>query len=248
MRLVLALVVLLATLTVRPAPALAANCQFVLGFQALHDLIPSIAGDCLVDENHNPTNGDGLQETQHGLMVWRKADNWTAFTDGYRTWINGPYGLQERLNTQRFPWEAPSRVGPADAYPDPSITPGATNPAVTQATIQSTICVSGWTATVRPPVSFTEPLKIQQIAEYHFADTSVSDYEEDHFISLEIGGAPSDPRNLWPEHYATPDGARQKDVVENYLHRQVCAGAMTLAAAQHAITTDWVAVYQTISG
>jgi hypothetical protein len=50
-------------------------------------------------------NGDGLQSTTRGLMVWRKSDNWTAFTDGFRTWINGPSGVQERLNTQRFPWE-----------------------------------------------------------------------------------------------------------------------------------------------
>jgi hypothetical protein len=43
-------------------------------------------------------------------MVWRKADSWTAFTDGYRTWINGPFGLQQRLNTQRFPWESDAGV------------------------------------------------------------------------------------------------------------------------------------------
>lgn len=88
-----------------PQPTFAANCTYVLGFKALHDLRPSVVGDCLVDEHHNPQNGDGLQETSGGLLVWRKADNWTAFTDGYRTWINGPYGLQERLNSQRFSWE-----------------------------------------------------------------------------------------------------------------------------------------------
>ena len=41
-----------------------------------------------------------------GLLVWRKADNHTAFTDGYRTWVDGPKGVQKRLNTQRFAWEA----------------------------------------------------------------------------------------------------------------------------------------------
>jgi acetyl esterase/lipase len=94
-------------------PALGTSCQFVLGFATLHAMIPTIVGDCLVDEHHNPVNGDGLQETTGGLLVWRKADNWTAFTDGYRTWINGPFGLQERLNTQRFPWEggAPAAAG-----------------------------------------------------------------------------------------------------------------------------------------
>jgi hypothetical protein len=106
-------------------PAHAASCQFVLGFKTLHDLIPDVVGDCLVDEHHNPTNGDGLQETTGpagghgtGLLVWRKADNWTAYTDGYHTWINGPFGLQERLNTDRFSWEGtviPAAPTPARA-------------------------------------------------------------------------------------------------------------------------------------
>ena len=70
-----------------------------------------------------------------------------------------------------------------------------------------------------------------------------ADYEEDHFISLELGGSPTDPRNLWPEPYGPKPGAREKDAVENYLHKQVCSGAMTLAQAQRAITTDWYKVY-----
>jgi hypothetical protein len=84
----------------------AAGCRFVLGFATLHEMIPQIVGRCLDDEQHNPVNGDGLQHTTGGLLVWRKSDNWTAFTDGYRTWINGPHGLEERLNSQRFPWES----------------------------------------------------------------------------------------------------------------------------------------------
>jgi len=104
---------------ISPAPAQGATCQFVLGFRALHDMIPNTVGDCLVDEHHNPSNGDGLQETTHGLLVWRKADNWTAFTDGYRTWVNGPYGVQQRLNTQRFPWEADAANFPPAASTNP---------------------------------------------------------------------------------------------------------------------------------
>ena len=95
-----------------PPTAKAADCGFVLGFAALHDLIPDVVGDCIADEYHNPQNGDGLQETTGGLLVWRKADNWTAFTDGYRTWINGPYGLQQRLNAERFDWEADGSTVP----------------------------------------------------------------------------------------------------------------------------------------
>lgn len=81
------------------------NCTFVLGFKALHDMIPAKVGNCLTNEYHNAQNGDGLQQTIGGLLVWRKADNWTAFTDGYRTWVNGPNGLQQRLNTERFAFE-----------------------------------------------------------------------------------------------------------------------------------------------
>src|SRR5215471_19094461 len=83
--------------------------------------------------------------------------------------------------------------------PDPSCTPGSYNPNVTQSTIGSTICMSGWTATVRPPTSYTNALKVQGIADYGYSDTNVSDYEEDHLVPLELGGAPRDPRNLWPE-------------------------------------------------
>ena len=87
-------------LVVRAAP-----CEFQGGFKTVHDLLPKIVGDCLEDERH-VANGDGLQSTTNGLLVWRKADNWTAFTDGTTTWINGPLGLQSRLNSERFPWEA----------------------------------------------------------------------------------------------------------------------------------------------
>lgn len=86
-------------------------CGFTLGFQTLDDLIPTHVGDCLDDETHDGS-GDAVQHTVGGLLVWRKADNWTAFTDGFQTWINGPYGLAERLNTQRFSWEANPEVLP----------------------------------------------------------------------------------------------------------------------------------------
>jgi len=85
------------------------SCQFVLGFKTLHDMIPTVVGNCVTDEQH-AANGDALQQTTNGLLVWRKADNFTAFTDGFHTWVNGPLGLQERLNTQRFVWEKNATV------------------------------------------------------------------------------------------------------------------------------------------
>ncbi|HEV7215144.1 MAG TPA: CAP domain-containing protein [Chloroflexota bacterium] len=89
------------------ATAAQAGCRFVLGFAALAHDLPSHVGGCADNENHNPQNGDALQRTSTGgLLVWRKADNWTAFTDGFHSWVNGPAGVQERLNSQRFSWEA----------------------------------------------------------------------------------------------------------------------------------------------
>jgi len=102
------------------APAQAQNCQFVLGFATLHNLIPTIVGQCLENEHHNAINGDGLQATTNGLMVWRKSDNFTAFTNGFQSWVNGPFGLQTRLNSQRFFWEQ----NPAHLQIIPTPTPG----------------------------------------------------------------------------------------------------------------------------
>ena len=100
-------------------PIRAADCEFRLGFKALRDLIGhDIVGECLENEFYNAI-GDSNQHTTGGLMAWRKADNWTAFTDGYRTWINGPNGLEQRLNTERFPWEADYAPGGGIAIPTP---------------------------------------------------------------------------------------------------------------------------------
>jgi hypothetical protein len=126
-----------------------------------------------------------------------------------------------------------ARPGP---LPDANCTPGATNPDVTQDNIQDTICKSGWTSTIRPPTSYTNKLKTQGISAYGYTDTKLSTYEEDHLISLELGGAPSDPKNLWPEPGDTPN---PKDKVENDLHRAVCSGRVKLVDAQQAIATDW---------
>jgi hypothetical protein len=108
-----------------PANDLAAQqapgCQFVLGFKTLHDLLPGDVGDCL-DNQVVVDTGDALQRTSKGLLVWRKADNWTAFTNGYETWINGPNGLVRRLNSERFPWEA-AAAPLAAATPTPAPPP-----------------------------------------------------------------------------------------------------------------------------
>ena len=99
-------------------------CEFKLGFKALRDQIPEVVGDCQGNEHFNLDNGNAEQRTSGGLLVWRKADNWTAFTDGRTTWLNGPLGLQSRPNGERFAWEAPAGPGPTPAA-GPMIPPGA---------------------------------------------------------------------------------------------------------------------------
>ncbi len=130
--------------------------------------------------------------------------------------------------------------------PDPRCTPGALDPAVTQASIGSTICRSGWTTTVRPPESVTEPEKLASMAAYSSRGRA-SSYEYDHDVPLELGGALNDPRNLWPEpDYAVHSGFYEnpKDHVERALNRLVCDGEMKLSEAQRLIAADWVSAYQ----
>lgn len=118
--------------------------------------------------------------------------------------------------------------------PDPACTPGAIDPAVTQANIASTICASGWTATVRPPAAATDRLKAQMYRAYGITAGTVS--ELDHLIPLELGGA-NDTANLWPEVGKQPN---PKDKVENDLRRAVCDRKVTLTAAQRAIAANWL--------
>lgn len=150
--------------------------------------------------------------------------------------INAPQGYGVMINGVMV-----HRVGPAAIYPPLGIN-GAVNPDVTQGNIQSTICKSGWTATIRPPASYTNKLKAKQLVALHYEDTKKSDYEEDHLISLELGGNPTSEQNLWPEKYPV---ARQKDQTEDFLKRQVCSGKITLVEAQSKIVDDWFLVYQT---
>jgi hypothetical protein len=128
-----------------------------------------------------------------------------------------------------------------DGMPDATCTPGATDPRVTQANVDTTICRSGYTASVRPPEHVTSSIKRERMDAYG-ATGRASAYELDHLIPLEIGGVPADVANLWPEPLAGGDGAHTKDQVENALHRQVCAHVLSLAAAQRAIATNWRAV------
>jgi hypothetical protein len=120
----------------------------------------------------------------------------------------------------------PAPKGPYHA--DLVRTPGVVNDDVTQQNIAATICKHGWTRTIRPPTDYTNALKLKQMRDYGVGG-SPQQYQEDHLISLELGGHPTDARNLWPEPYPR---AAEMDSIENDLNAKVCSGAMSLDDAQ----------------
>lgn len=133
----------------------------------------------------------------------------------------------------------------APSPPDPHRTPGTIDPAITQANIAQTICNRDWsTRYIRPPEDYTYKLKRYQLRAWNYRDRRTRDYEEDHLISLELGGAPSSPRNLWPEHRRGRCGAHTKDRLENALRRAVCAGRISLHQAQQEIAGNWIDAYR----
>ncbi len=110
------------------------------------------------------------------------------------------------------------------------------NPSVTQETINQTICVHGWTKTVRPPVAYTGSIKRQMMAEIGVPPEGEEDITLDHKIPLALGGAPDDRRNfiLQPD-----DESKDKDRVEVCLSRTVCGGKVSLEQARTAIWKNW---------
>lgn len=152
-----------------------------------------------------------------------------------------PLGIAESGSSMPIHYVASRCVSHA-GLPDLRCTPGAFNRNVKQRNIRRTICVSGWTDTVRPPTSYTNKLKLQGIRDYGFADKDPSHYEEDHLIPLAVGGSPRSPKNLWPEPYAISAGARTKDRLERVLHNHVCKGRVRLAKARRAFR-HWKAAF-----
>lgn len=129
-RIAIALGVALILALTPPPVAAQTSCRFVLGFATLRDLVGAQkVGNCLENERFNPSNGNAEQRTTGGLLVWRKVDNFTAFTDGGTTWVNGPNGLQRRANTERFAWELDPVAGaPRAAAPSAAPAPAPAAP------------------------------------------------------------------------------------------------------------------------
>ena len=113
------------------------------------------------------------------------------------------------------------------------------NPAVTQASVKHTICVPGWSATVRPPTAYTNSVKRQLLRKAGIPLAQAGSYELDHRIPISMGGSPRDPANLALQPWDGPKGAHAKDAVELRVHRLVCSGRVTLAAGQACFRSDW---------
>jgi hypothetical protein len=185
--LVVALTTLSGLLVGGPRPAAAQNgCSFTLGFSALRDQIPGIVGDCLENEWFKADDGNSLQRTVGGLLVWRKADNWTAFTNGSTTWINGPLGLASRPNGgPLFSWEAP----PGQAAP---IATPATPPAPTSPPSGAVAIPAGAPVDCGPPsddvpgppprlIRVGQPMQDSWLLCYAWRDIEAQDYLPDRF-------------------------------------------------------------------
>lgn len=128
----------------------------------------------------------------------------------------------------------PAAIG-AD-LPDADLTPGDTNPALTQKKICSKAFRTG------PYRNVKQSTKKRAYARYKIKPCGGC-YEIDHLISLELGGS-NNVDNLWPQSYTTtPWNAHVKDALENRLHKLVCEGTVTLEDAQHEIATDWISAW-----
>jgi len=142
-------------------------------------------------------------------------------------------------------------ASPDTTTPNSAVFPGARNHWVTQANIYQTICSSpahdspgGWTKTVRPPLEYTNSIKHRLLEAAHLPPSAIHDYELDHLIPLELGGAPRDPRNLWLQSWTGPWNAHAKDDLERRLNFMVCRGEITLQEAQEAIAGNWIYAYR----
>ncbi len=122
--------------------------------------------------------------------------------------------------------------------PDPACTPGDIFPGATK----EQVCTPGYSKQVR---NVPESVKIEAYSEYGITQHQPGEFEVDHLISLELGGS-NDIANLWPEPAEPRPGFHEKDMVENYLHEQICSGAISLQQAQVEIAGNWLSIYQAI--
>lgn len=138
--------------------------------------------------------------------------------------------------------------------PDHERTPGFSDPAITETTYRQILCRDEngnklhTTDERRPSSAYTTGLKKKQLSSWGYADKNLRDYEEDHLVSLELGGSDDSESNLWPEPYGGTWGARIKDGLESELGRRICLGEsdseyISLSQARAAISGNWIDAY-----
>ncbi|MEZ0068160.1 hypothetical protein ABIA32_004184 [Streptacidiphilus sp. MAP12-20] len=200
-------------------------------------LLAAVAG-CAHTSGSPATSGDRASATSSSASTARAGDAAAPLAEG-----PGPQ-THYSVATQPSAGSCHYRADASQPLPDPACTPGALSPAVTQADLATTICrKGGYTGGIRPPASVTDVEKRKNAASYGYTG-SLHDAEYDHLVSLELGGDPNDPRNLWveppsPGHQSGAGVNNPKDAVETRLHTAVCGGKVTLSAAQQAIAADW---------
>ena len=118
------------------------------------------------------------------------------------------------------------------------------DPDVRPDTIDRTICVPGYTASVRPSATYTTGVKLKRIRESCADASNASSYELDHVIPLTVDGQPRNIKNLVLQPWDGEDGAKKKDRLERRLQQLVCSKLLGLRDAQAAIWTDWQAAYR----
>lgn len=128
----------------------------------------------------------------------------------------------------------------AGDLPDPLHTPGAADRAVTQDNIGQTICVPGYTKTVRPPASYTNRIKREQLETYYKGQGDMASVELDHLIPLTAGGHPTALENLWPQGYSGEYDASYKDRCEVATGTAICQGRVGLIEAQKGFSVNWI--------
>jgi len=144
-----------------------------------------------------------------------------------------------------------SAAANASDLPDLNLTPGVTDPEVTESNLKETICRVthfSWEEGHMPPPSFLEGVKKDQLKLYGYTDSAVKHYQMDHLIPLSLGGHPTDLKNIWPQVLITKWSARRKDYLEEILHEKVCKGEISLKEAQEQVRTNWIAAYEKYVG
>jgi len=202
-----------------------------------------LSGDNLPPPPVNPTTGltgapaGGAGSTTGGGLL-HAGRGWTA------TGIVGVFPPAGSCHLRFTPAGEP--------LPDPRCTPGAADQAVTQQNLHTTVCrKGGYTRTVRPPRAVTDAAKQKLLAAYGISRSHTHEYELDHLLDLASGGS-SAVQNLFPQPNVLKTGGgsayvhNDKDRVEAYTFHALCAGKVTLAAVQQAMTSNWTTAVQTL--